>query len=127
MNGAATYLVGEHDFGAFGHPTVGEVTIRVVHRAAWQAEVAAGEPGREGHLEGLWRFVIEANGFLRGMVRRIVGTLLLVGGGSMPPAGFAEILSSGDIRRAAPPAPACGLCMWCVRYGGQDGREARDE
>ena len=61
-------------------------------------------------------FSIEANAFLRGMVRRIVGTLLLVGQGRMSAAAFGEILLSRDISRAAPPAPPQGLCLWRVRY-----------
>jgi len=35
MNTAASYLVGSHDFGSFGQPPQGEITIRHVFRATW--------------------------------------------------------------------------------------------
>jgi len=67
------------------------------------------------------QFEIEANAFLRGMVRRIVGTLLLVGIGRLTATDFFGILEGCDISRAGAPAPACGLCLWCVRYATGDG------
>ena len=114
---ASDALRGEHDFAAFGQAPSGQNTVRAVHRAEWRigeasaAGIAAAENSR------LLRFEIEANAFLRGMVRRIVGTLLLVGRGVLTVSDFAEILSSRDISQAGAPAPACGLCLWRVDYG----------
>ena len=120
MAQATSLLVGEHDFAACGQPPVGERTVRVVERAEWRSGPVGfdGCSGSEGHR--LLRFVVEANAFLRGMVRRLVGTLLLVGVGSLSVDGFSEIIESADIGRAAPPAPASGLCLWRVRYDVDD-------
>ncbi len=114
MNAAAALLIGRHDFAAFGQSPYGENTVRTVHRAGWWIA----PPGQDPNLEhgSLWRFEIEADAFLRGMVRRIVGTLLAVGRGEITPREFADILASRDIGQARVSVPACGLCLWCVRY-----------
>lgn len=116
MSRAATMLEGEHDFAAFGQPPSGENTIRVVHRAEWRDKVAAVAHISAPGFARLGQFEIEANAFLRGMVRRVVGTLLLVGSGLLTVSDFAEVLASRDIRRAGACAPACGLCLWRVSY-----------
>jgi tRNA pseudouridine38-40 synthase len=118
MNAAAEILVGEHDLAAFGQPPEGENTVRVVRRAIWQARAV--ERWHPAWPASLVQFEIEANGFLRGMVRRIVGTLLALGQGWLSEAEWREIVASCDIRRAAAPAPACGLCLWRVDYGAED-------
>ena len=119
MREASARLVGRHDFAAFAAGVSGERTVR---RAAWSAE---GE---------ILRFEIEANAFLRGMVRGIVGTLLWVGRGKTGVDRFEEILRSGDRSIAGPSAPASGLCLTNVIYGserqsdlGQDGESENDE
>ncbi|MBC7234980.1 MAG: tRNA pseudouridine(38-40) synthase TruA [Chloroflexi bacterium] len=106
MVSAARYLLGEQDFRAFGQPPVGDSTVRMVHRVGWRA----------ANEHGLLCFEIEANAFLRGMVRRIVGSLLQVGIGRWTVNEFADLLASRDIARCAAQAPACGLCLWRVRY-----------
>jgi tRNA pseudouridine38-40 synthase len=99
-----------------------------VHRARWHTRCLAEEPDQCAQPTRLLQFEIEANAFLRGMVRRIAGTLLLVGTGRLSESGFAELLSSREISRAGAPVSACGLCLWCVRYddegecSGRDGR-----
>ena len=113
---ATGYLLGGHDFQAFGQPPVGTNTFRTVHRAEWR-EVA-------GDAQCLWpagavgglAFEIEADAFLRGMVRRLVGTLLWIGQGRLSPTEFQDILHSRQISRSAPPAAARGLCLWHVNY-----------
>jgi len=116
----ASELEGEHDFAAFGHPPVGDSTVRIVYRVGWRAGVPVWGNCFAPDCRKLLRFEIEANAFLRRMVRRIVGTLLLVGGGSLTPAAFSEILESREIRRAGPPVPGSGLCLWRVRYDGDE-------
>jgi len=59
---------------------------------------------------------IEGDGFLRHMVRNIVGTLVEVGLGRWPPARAAEILESRDRARAGPTAPPKGLFLVRVLY-----------
>lgn len=118
MREAAGRLVGRHDLAAFAAGVSGERTVR---RAVWD------EQG------DLLRFEIEANAFLRGTVRGIVGTLLWVGRGKISPDQFEAILRSGDRAQAGPSAPARGLCLIRVSYDGdtaerpEEGREEYDE
>jgi tRNA pseudouridine38-40 synthase len=106
MAQAAAALPGEHDFSAFrasggspGH------ALRKVLAAAWQQ----GEAGR-------LCFSITANGFLRGMVRSLVGTMVEIGQGKRPPTDLAGLLVSGERHLAGPTAPAQGLFLVEVIY-----------
>ena len=99
-------LKGKHDFAAF-QSTGSDVQTTV--RRMLRAEIT--EP-REHYV----RVSLEADGFLRHMVRAIVGTLVLVGQGEMSPDGFEDILHWGERSRAGPTAPARGLCLREVRY-----------
>jgi tRNA pseudouridine38-40 synthase len=67
-------------------------------------------------LNGLIRFEIEANGFLKQMVRSIVGTLVEVGKGKISSVEFQKILESKDRKKAGPTAPARGLFLKEVKY-----------
>jgi tRNA pseudouridine38-40 synthase len=109
---ATAMLVGEADLRAFGQATEGRSTVRSIYRAEWKPLPCEGldRPG--------WAFLIEANGFLRGMVRRIVGTLASVGLGLLEPEQLGELIASRDPARACAPAPACGLFFWRARYQG---------
>jgi tRNA pseudouridine38-40 synthase len=57
-----------------------------------------------------------ANGFLRHMVRTIVGTLLLVGRHRLTPAAFEEIVQSRERRQAGPTVAPHGLTLIAVGY-----------
>jgi tRNA pseudouridine38-40 synthase len=106
MKNATQRLVGEHDFSSFrsvGSPT--RTAIRKVIRAEWKR-------GRDGII----LFEIEANGFLKQMVRAIVGTLVEVGQGKISSEEFQRILDSKDRKRAGPTAPAHGLVLKEVKY-----------
>jgi tRNA pseudouridine38-40 synthase len=104
MQTATAAIIGEHDFAAFGRPTKGDVTVRRVFEAQWEAEPP-------------WvRFEIEANAFLFRMVRSIVGTLLQVGHGKISTERVSEILTSRDRSQAGQTAPAHGLCLIRVSY-----------
>jgi tRNA pseudouridine38-40 synthase len=59
---------------------------------------------------------IEANAFLRHMVRNIVGTLVEVGKGHIPPEQFGQILEARDRTIAGPAAPAQGLFLEKIIY-----------
>jgi tRNA pseudouridine38-40 synthase len=65
----------------------------------------------------LIHFWIEANAFLRGMVRAIAGTLLEIGKGKMPPEKMRDILEAKDRSAAGTGLPARGLCLIKVDYG----------
>ncbi len=106
MATAAAHLQGEKDFKAFeGTGSPRSHTVRRVTRAAVLRVDSE-------HIH----FEIEANGFLRFMVRNITGTLVAVGLGQMHPDDILSILHSRDRRRAAPTAPAQGLCLVRVAY-----------
>jgi tRNA pseudouridine38-40 synthase len=62
-------------------------------------------------------YTIEADGFLRYMVRTIVGTLLEVGRRKIRPEAVGEIFAGRNRNLAGPTAPARGLCLMRVRYG----------
>jgi tRNA pseudouridine38-40 synthase len=64
-------------------------------------------------------FEIEGDGFLRHMVRNIVGTLLDVGLRRRPAAAMQDILASGQRSRAGNTAPPHGLFLQKVLYGPQ--------
>lgn len=108
MDEAAEILVGTHDFNSFrnlGTPLGNRGTVRTLARI-WR------EPG--GPSEMVWRF--QANGFLKQMVRNIMGCLVAVGRGKVTPADVRCILEKRDRGIAPPTAPARGLCMERVFY-----------
>ncbi len=107
MRRAAAILVGRHDFTAFeGAGSPRSHAVRQVFRAFFS---------REERAEFL-AFDIEADGFLRFMVRNIVGTLVSVGSGKFGTANFGEILLSKERKRAGATAPPHGLFLMGVGY-----------
>ncbi len=106
MQSAMAHLIGEHDFKAFeGTGSPRSHTIRRVSIAELSEDV-----------DGALIFKIEADGFLRYMVRNIVGTLVDVGLGKIPPADVKVILESKNRGNASPTAPAHGLFLMEVKY-----------
>jgi tRNA pseudouridine38-40 synthase len=61
-------------------------------------------------------YMIEANGFLRYMVRTIVGTLLEIGRGRLAVEAIEKIFAGGKRSHQSPTAPAKGLCLLRVEY-----------
>jgi len=61
-------------------------------------------------------YTVEASGFLRYMVRTMVGTLLEIGKGKMPPGRIEEIFREKKRSLAGPTIPAKGLCLIKVNY-----------
>lgn len=106
MKKALVRLVGMHDFKSFeGSGSPRSHTVRhVLHADLVEKD--------NGYLV----LGIEANGFLRYMVRNIVGTLVLVGRGKLSPEDFAAILASKNRDKAGPTAPSHGLFLMEVRY-----------
>lgn len=112
MRSAAGGLIGRRDFGAFA---AGEGGVREVRRAGWSAE------------DGLLRFEIQADAFLRGMVRGIVGTMIWIGRGKLRPDEIERITASRDRSQAGPSAPARGLTLVAVEYGERQKRRSEDD
>ncbi len=104
MQRAAVFLVGRYDFSAFGSPPQGNNAIREVFRAQWSFN------------DPVLIFDIEANAFLKRMVRMIVGTLLRVGYGAYTPDQFRTILLTSARDKAGPAAAPQGLCLMSVLY-----------
>ena len=106
MNRAAELLYEYTDFTSFSklHTDVKTNNCKVTH-AAWR---------RVGEHE--WVFEIEADRFLRNMVRAIVGTLLLVGRGKMSIEGFREVIENKARGEAGDSAMGEALFLMEVKY-----------
>jgi len=105
MNVAAKYLFEYSDFTSFSKlHTDTKTNLCTIMRAEWQ------------QLGEKWIFTIEANRFLRNMVRAIVGTLLCVGRGSISTDDFRQIIEQKNRGAAAASAPAKGLFLTDVFY-----------
>lgn len=116
LDAALPHFLGTHDFRAFmnvGTPV--RHTVRTVTRLERC-------PGLCGHEQVLR---IEADGFLKQMVRNITGCLVEVGRGKVPPETVRTILDERDRTLAPATAPARGLCLERVVYG--EGARGRDQ
>lgn len=103
MQAALERVVGEHDFRPYSVKIPTEQnTVRTLYRG----QVC---PTRDGV-----QIELEANGFLRGMVRLIVGDLTQVGSGAVPVDTLAQRLRTRQ--QATLMAPPQGLCLIRVKY-----------
>jgi tRNA pseudouridine38-40 synthase len=105
MNAGARVLEGRHDFAAF--QGAGSAT----HSS--ERELTRSSVTRQGSLV---TYDVAGNGFLRHMVRNIVGTLTEVGRGRGTPQWVADVLTSRNRSLAGPTAPADGLFLVAVDY-----------
>ncbi|HPD58241.1 MAG TPA: tRNA pseudouridine(38-40) synthase TruA [Smithellaceae bacterium] len=106
MRQAAKYLLGTHDFSCFC-ATGTDVKDRV--RTIMNIEI---KKVAEGNIE----IIVEAKGFLKYMVRNIIGTLVEVGRGKRLPEEMKKIIASRDRKIAGATAPAHGLFLMEVKY-----------
>ena len=117
MAAAASLVEGRHDFASMqGSGSDIPSTERTVcsSRILQGGDDSAG--GRREGLHPLIMYEISGEGFLRHMVRTIVGTLAEVGRGRRPVAWVGEVLAAKDRTRAGPTAPAAGLFLVRVDY-----------
>jgi len=111
MGAGLALLVGKHDFASYAGACTGpaerrRVTVRTIGLARCWAEPP-------------WvRVEVAADGFLRHMVRNIVGEVVRLGQGALSPAEFRANWEARDRSRAGPPAPPEGLVLVRVEYDG---------
>ena len=106
MNKAAKLLKKYNDFSSFSKMnTQVKTNICKIAIAEWKKDI-------EGNLI----FTIRADRFLRGMVRMIVGTMMLLGKHKITLAEFKKIIESKNCQNAGALAPACGLYLTKVEY-----------
>ncbi|MEW5774136.1 MAG: tRNA pseudouridine(38-40) synthase TruA [Thermodesulfobacteriota bacterium] len=107
MRAAADLLTGEHDFKSFQNTgTRVASTVRTLTDISWSPGLFPGE--------AVWRFT--ADGFLKQMVRNLMGLLVWVGQGKFTPGQARDIMESRSRNIHYPTAPAHGLCLEEVRY-----------
>jgi tRNA pseudouridine38-40 synthase len=107
MRQAACRLLGQHDFSTFrSMGTDVPDAVRTLHTSA----LTAGDDG------SLLTYDVSGDGFLRHMVRAIVGTLVEVGRGWRAPSQMDALLQARDRARAGATAPPHGLFLVRVDY-----------
>ena len=106
MRKAAQFLIGTHDFSCFC-ATGTDVKDRVRKIIDIEIKTCA---------DGLIEIKVEARGFLKYMVRNIIGTLVEVGRGKRKPEEMKVIIESKNRKIAGATAPACGLFLKEVKY-----------
>jgi tRNA pseudouridine38-40 synthase len=106
MTAAAASVLGTHDFHAFCGRDAGPVrsTMRRVIESRFEQR------------ESLLVYRVEANAFLKHMVRNLMGTFVEIGRGRRPVDAMAGLLAGGDRRAAGAMAPPHGLVLKIVRY-----------
>jgi len=116
MEEASRYIVGTHDFSGFRASGCGARTsVRSIFEVRIDKEVSIPFIGIKIE-EGLIKFRVMGNAFLRYMVRNIVGTLVEIGRGKRKVDSILDILKKGDRKLAGITAPAKGLFLEKVYY-----------
>lgn len=111
MDAAAGYFLGEHDFSAFqnvGTPV--KDTVRSILKIERTAGIFLNE----------WVYSISGTGFLKQMVRNMIGCLVEIGRGKAEPDFVRSLIEGKDRTKAPATAPAQGLCLFDVLYS-EDG------
>jgi tRNA pseudouridine38-40 synthase len=107
MQKALAAIIGEHDLLAFAS-YLGQVEEGSTVRRILEAELDAGGP--------VWRVRLTGTGFLRHVVRNLVGTCVQIGMGRLEPEAVGEMLEARQRLYAGPKAPAGGLYLSKVFY-----------
>jgi tRNA pseudouridine38-40 synthase len=103
---SSQFLLGKQDFKSFqsvGSPTT--TTTRTIYKAHW-----------EWRRKDLLQFTVTGNGFLKQMVRNIVGTQMMLEKKRLAPETLREIIRAQDRVQAGPAAPPEGLFLMRVYY-----------
>jgi tRNA pseudouridine38-40 synthase len=123
LNEAAAAVMGEHDFTSFAATDADAAqrasavetepsAIRRIFVSRWEDD--SPETG------ALLIYRVRGNGFLHHMVRNLVGTMLEIGRGQVSAGSMTQILAAKKRSVAGPTAPARGLFLHSVEYGGAD-------
>lgn len=105
MQEASKYMIGEHDFTSFTKKNEEkESFIRNIYSINIE------------NINDIMSITFCGSGFLRYMVRNMVGTLIEVGNGLRKPKDIQKILRAKDRTKAGITAPACGLYLSNVFY-----------
>ncbi len=106
LNNLATYTQGSHDFASFQSTgTDVENTVRTIYKCYWRQDSAQD-----------FSFHVVGNGFLKQMVRNIVGSQLWASTTEFPDENYQLLFEAMDRRVAREPAPAQGLFLKWVKY-----------
>ena len=105
MRKASGYLIGEHDFQSF-------TTLKTKKKSTVRDIYTINIVSEDGNIE----ISIQGNGFMKNMVRLIVGTLIEVGLGERPADGINDILDKKERKYSGHIAPAKGLFLEEVNY-----------
>ena len=119
MAEAAALVAGQHDFTSFAAADA--------DRSQRLQDADSPPPRHAGNVRTIFEsrldreadlliYRVHGDGFLHHMVRNLVGTLLLVGKGTLAPADMRRILELRDRSAAGPTAPASGLFLVAVEY-----------
>jgi tRNA pseudouridine38-40 synthase len=110
MMEAARLIEGQHDFTSFAavdpekRESAAVDNVRTILSSQW----------RQDSEEFIYE--VRGNGFLHHMVRNLVGTLILIGKGTLKPADMVRILEAKDRSAAGATAPSRGLYLVSVEY-----------
>jgi len=103
---SSEFLLGKQDFKSFqsvGTPV--PHTVRKIYQAQW-----------EWRKKDVLQFTITGNGFMKQMVRNIVGTQMMLEKKGLPPETLREIINTRDRKQAGPSAAPEGLFLMRVYY-----------
>lgn len=101
---ASKYLIGEHDFKSFTSDSMGKNTVRRINYIKFKKN------------KELLIISIEANGFLKYMIRNIIGLFLEINENKKTPIMTKEILESKDRTKLGIKAPSSGLYLNKIKY-----------
>jgi tRNA pseudouridine38-40 synthase len=105
MKKALKHVIGEHDFSCFQtHGKETKTSVRKIYRASIKKD-----------KDDIYFLEIEGNGFLRHMVRALMGTIMHVGFGKISHADVKKIIDSKNRMKAGLTAPAHALFLWDVK------------
>ena len=117
LQSAAASLPGTHDFTAFTPTETDHVRFeRDILRAEWLVEPPPAADAKQSTRPEIVCFWVEADAFMRNMVRILVGTMLEVASGRRDCDDFTSLLEGAPRERAGETAPAHGLYLASVQY-----------